>query len=310
MSDFQLTTPVVFIIFNRPDTTERVFAEIARAQPPRLLVIGDGPRPDRSGEAKKVAATRAIIDRVDWPCEVSVNFSDINLGCKNRVSSGIDWVFEQVEEAIFLEDDCLPDPSFFQFCQEMLSRYRNDLRIGMISGDNFQFGRKYGEDSYFFSKYVHIWGWASWRDRWQGSYDVNMCYWPTVRDSQHLRDLLLDDAEIRVWRDVFERVYRGDVDTWDYQWTFANWLEGRLGIVPMVNLVSNIGFGPEATHTFVANRLANMPVETMRFPVAHPNIRARNMTADLNEYKELHQIGWRHMAGKFLGNLIKPRGNK
>lgn len=161
MPEFQLTTPVAFIIFNRPDTTEKVFAEIAKAKPPKLLVIGDGPRVSRQGEAEKVAAARSIIQCVDWDCEVQTNFSDVNLGCKRRVSSGIDWVFEQVEEAIILEDDCLPDPTFFRFCEELLARYRHDQRIGMISGDNFQFGSRRNDDSYYFSKYVHIWGWAT-----------------------------------------------------------------------------------------------------------------------------------------------------
>ena len=156
MSEFILTTPVAFIIFNRPDTTALVFAEIAKARPPKLLVVGDGPRAHKAGEAERVAATRAIIDQVDWPCEVLTHFSDTNLGCKKRVSSGIDWVFEQVEEAIILEDDCLPNQSFFQFCQEMLEYYRHDSRIGMISGNNFQVGGKTVPYSYYFSKYTQL----------------------------------------------------------------------------------------------------------------------------------------------------------
>src|SRR6185369_14461868 len=167
MADWALTTPVAFIIFNRPDTTEKVFAEIARARPPKLLVIADGPRAGRAGEADRCAATRAIIDRVDWDCKVLTNYSDVNLGCKNRVASGIDWVFEQVPEAIILEDDCLPDPTFFRFCEELLIRYREDERISQICGANFQFGRKRSNDSYYFSRYNHIWGWASWRRAWQ-----------------------------------------------------------------------------------------------------------------------------------------------
>ena len=156
MTSFTLTTPVAFIIFNRPDTTAKVFNEIAKARPPKLLVVADGPRVNRVGEADRVTATRAIIEKVDWPCEVLCNFSDINLGCKARVASGLDWVFAQVPEAIVLEDDCLPDPSFFRFCQELLDHYRQDKRVGMISGDNFQFVRSYHSDSYYFAKYIHI----------------------------------------------------------------------------------------------------------------------------------------------------------
>ena len=280
MTDFRLSTPVAFIIFNRPDTTEKVFNEIAKARPPKLLVVGDGPRTERSGEEARVAATRAIIDRVDWPCELLTNFSEINLGCKNRVSSGLDWVFEQVPEAIILEDDCLPDPSFFRFCEELLDRYRFDVRVGMISGDNFQFGRRQNKDSYYFSKYMHIWGWATWRDRWVGSYDVNMSDWPNVRDQGRLGDLLGDQKEAAFWSSVFEKVYSGKIDTWDYQWAFTNLIKNRSGILPACNLISNIGFGAEATHTVRKNDLANLRVSPMQFPLTHPIEISKNEIAD------------------------------
>jgi hypothetical protein len=303
--DFQLTTPVAFIIFNRPDTTERVFAEIAKAKPSKLLVVGDGPRSDRHGEAVKVAAARAILQRVDWECEVLTNFSDVNLGCKRRVSSGLDWVFEQVEEAIILEDDCLPDPSFFRFCQELLERYRHDQRIGMISGDNFQSGRRRNDDSYYFSKYVHIWGWATWRDRWAGSYDVTMAKWPRIRDEGWLVDMVGNAHEAAYWKKIFERVHRGEIDTWDYQWGFANWVEGRMSIAPTVNLISNIGFNrADATHTSGDSDAANLGLSPISFPLHHPLGVVRNIQADAHEYdkhfsvpllKRVHNklAGWR-----------------
>lgn len=304
MSDFKLTTPVAFIIFNRPDTTERVFAEIANARPPKLLVVGDGPRSTRPGEADRVAATRAIIDKVDWPCEVLTNYSDVNLGCKRRVSSGIDWVFENVEEAIILEDDCLPDSSFFRFCEEMLERYRHDQRIGMISGDNFQFGRRYGGDSYYFSKYVHIWGWATWRDRWRGSYDVYMARWPLVRDNGRLQDLVLDEDEADYWAAIFERVHQGEIDTWDYQWVFANWVEGRLSVLPSVNLISNIGFGVDATHTTSVSPLSDLPTEAMQFPLLHPGLRARSGSADRFSDRVCFRLPlWKRIYGRLVSKL-------
>ena len=280
MADFILTTPVAFIIFNRPETTARVFVEIARARPPKLLVVGDGPRLSHAGEAERVAETRTIIDQVDWPCEVLTNFSATNLGCRKRVSSGIDWVFEQVEEAIILEDDCLPDPSFFRYCQELLIRYRADQRIGMISGDNFQFGRRYDENSYYLSKYMHIWGWASWRSRWQGSYDESLRQWPRIRDEGRLADLVQEKDEVSYWRRIFERVYKGRIDTWDYQWVLANWLAGRLAILPATNLISNIGFDAAATHTTWNSPLAKLPVVPMTFPMKHPVAMVHNRTAD------------------------------
>lgn len=281
MSNFKLTTPVAFIIFNRPDTTERVFAEIAKAKPAKLLVVADGARQNKTGEVGKVAATREIIERVDWDCEVITNYSDVNLGCRVRVSSGIDWIFEQVEEAIILEDDCLPDPSFFQFCQEMLEHYRKDLRIGAISGTNLQLGHKRGEYSYFFSKYMHIWGWATWRDRWLNSYDVELKKWPEVRDHELLQLKFYNQKERSYWYGIFQSTYRGDIDTWDYQWFFANWLESRISVVPNVNLISNLGFGMDATHTLHSSSLySDMPTSPIKFPLHNPDYFLTNYEAD------------------------------
>ncbi|OHE59635.1 MAG: hemolytic protein HlpA-like protein [Thiobacillus sp. GWE1_62_9] len=304
MVDWKLQTPVAFIIFNRPDTTERVFAEIAKAQPSKLLVVADGPRGNRPGEADKCAATRAIIEQVDWDCKVLTNFSDINLGCKRRVSSGIDWVFEQVEEAIILEDDCLPDPTFFRYCEELLERYRHDQRVGLISGDNFQFGRRRNDDSYYFSKYVHIWGWASWRDRWADSYDVSMATWPRIRDEGWLPDMLGNTQEERFWNKIFERVYQGEIDTWDYQWVYANWREGRSTILPATNLISNIGFDANATHTTGVSELANLETFPLDFPLKHPVGMIRNTQADAFSEKKCFRVPLaRRLRNKFSGFL-------
>lgn len=305
MPNFQLTTPIAFIIFNRADTTKRVFAEIAKARPPMLLVVGDGPRANRSGEAEKVAATRAIIERVDWDCEVLTNFSEVNLGCKQRVSSGIDWVFEQVETAIFLEDDCLPDPTFFRFCQEMLERYRHDQRIGMISGDNFQFGRRRNDDSYYFSKHVHVWGWATWRDRWAGSYDVAMARWPRIRDEGWLGDMVGNRREAAYWQNIFERVHRGEINSWAYQWVFANWVEGRMSVLPAVNLISNVGFDENATHTHGASIYANMKVEPMDFPLRHPEIVLPHREADSYTSQGMFNSSLSHRVLQKLRTFIR-----
>jgi hypothetical protein len=265
-----MKTPVAFIIFNRPDTTAQVFEVIRQVKPPLLLVIADGARDSKLGEAEKCSATRAIIDRVDWDCEVRTNYSDVNLGCKRRVSSGIDWVFEQVEEAIILEDDCLPHPSFFNYCEELLCHYRYDNRVMSISGDNFQFGKQRTNHSYYFSKYNHIWGWATWRRAWQ-YFDVNMKLWNTVRDGSWLNDIWQDTLLVKTWHDNFQQVYDGEIDTWDYQWAFACWIQSGLTVLPNINLISNIGFGADATHTKEEiNELANLPVEPMSFPLIHP----------------------------------------
>jgi hypothetical protein len=280
MTDFQLTTPVAFLIFNRPDTTARVFEAIRQAKPPQLLVVADGPRPDRADDIEKCKAARAIIEGVDWDCEVLTNYSDLNLGCKNRVSSGLDWVFDTVEQAIILEDDCLPHPSFFRFCQDLLDYYRNDQRIMAISGDNFQFGRKRTGYSYYFSCYNHIWGWASWRRAWQ-YYDVKMKLWQEIRDGNWLESILGKTQAVKYWRKIFQTYYDGKIDTWDYPWTFACWIQNGLTILPNVNLVSNIGFGEDATHTSSSkSRLANLGVQEMNFPLKCPPFLIRNEGAD------------------------------
>jgi len=279
MSEFKLNTPVALLIFNRPDTTERVFNAIANARPPKLLVVADGPRPQREGEAELCAQTRAIINRVDWDCEVITEFADSNMGCKRRVASGIDWVFEQVEEAIILEDDCLPDPSFFRYCEEMLTRYRDNERVGMVSGGNLQFGRQRGSGSYYFSKYTHIWGWASWRRAWK-HYDRDLTLWPAFRDQGLLTQLFETSGEQEYWRNSFQWVHEGSLDTWDVSWTFTALTHGLLQVVPNVNLISNIGFGANATHTHVVGVHANMPTQPIEFPLVHPMFVLADLEAD------------------------------
>ena len=280
-----MRTPVVFLIFNRPDTTARVFETIRDARPPKLLVVADGSRPDRPGEADKCLATRKIIDRIDWPCEVLTNYADVNLGCKKRVSSGLDWVFKTVPEAIILEDDCVPDPTFFRFCEELLERYRDDERVMMISGDNVQFGRSRTSYSYYFSRYAHIWGWASWRRAWN-QYDVTMRLWPEIRDGKWLQDILHDAAIEQYWDRIFEKVYKGEIDTWDYQWIFTCMTNSGLIAMPNVNLISNIGYGAGATHTTSQSIYAGMRTQPLSMPLSHPPFVIRDALADALMEKE------------------------
>jgi hypothetical protein len=280
MSNFQLKTPVAFFIFSRPDNTKKVFETIRQAKPPKLFVIADGARADRSGEAEKCAATRSIIDGVDWDCEVLKNYSDVNMGMKLRQASGFNWVFDTVEEAIFLEDDTLPHPSFFRYCEELLEYYRDDPRIMTISGDNFQFGRKRTEYSYYFSHYPNTWGWASWRRAWK-YYDIEMKLWPKIKEMNFLRDILVDPEAVKVWNWVFDSTYNGEISTWDFQWTLTSWLQHGLSVTPNVNLVSNLGFGPEATLTKSSDsKLSNIPTEAMEFPIKHPSFMTRDAQAD------------------------------
>ena len=286
MSDFQLTTPVVFIIFNRPDTTKRVFEEIRRAKPPKLLVVADGPRPDRPDDTRKCAAARTVIDQVDWDCQVHKNCSDVNLGCGKRVSSGLDWVFEQVEEAIILEDDCLPHPTFFRFCQELLERFREDDRIFMISGRNTLGEWRSDEYSYFFTS-GSMWGWATWRRAWQ-YYDFGLELYSAEWAQRKMREYFKgDSSKIESIQKGCEGVLAGRIDSWDYQWAFIRAVYHGMGVIPTVNLISNIGFGEGATHTSNPNSIyANVKVGVMEFPLRHNN----NIYLDFGCYKEVEKL--------------------
>jgi hypothetical protein len=255
-------------------------------RPETLLVVADGPRHEHPGDADLCVATRAIIDRVDWNCTVLTNYASNNLGCKNRVSTGLSWVFDTVDEAIILEDDCVPDQSFFRFCEELLGKYRHDQRIAQVSGANFQFGRARSQYSYYFSRYNHVWGWASWRRAWK-RYDVSMKLWPEIREGGWLCDWLGDMRAVRYWTRIFDKVHQGQIDTWDYQWTFACWTSGCLSILPAVNLVSNVGFNNEATHTRWQNEFANMLREVVRLPLRHPPHMIRDSIADSRTEKNM-----------------------
>ena len=280
MFDYKLNTPVAFFIFRRPETTARVFETIRQVQPPKLLVVADGANPDRPGEAELCDQTKDIINQVDWDCEVLTNYAPQNLGCRARVSSGLDWVFAEVEEAIILEDDCLPDLSFYPFAEELLNRYRHDTRIFSITGQNVQLGQQQGDYSYYFSRYTHCWTWASWRRAWQ-HYDLSMKLWPEVCDRHLLADILGDRQTLKVWQQTFQMCYEEKLNTWDFQWTFANFLQNGLNIVSQKNLVTNIGFGAGGTNTFDADSsYSNMTTSAVDFPLKHPPFVIRDVRAD------------------------------
>ncbi|MCE1225460.1 MAG: glycosyltransferase family 2 protein [Geobacteraceae bacterium] len=248
------SVPIAFLVFNRPETTTRVFDAIRAARPSRLLVVADGPRSDRAGEDQLCAAVRRITEQVDWPCTVERNYAEQNMGCGERVSSGVDWVFSLVEEAIILEDDCLPHPDFFRFCTMMLERYREDQRVMMVGGTNYLLDRLALPDSYLFSRYFAIWGWATWRRAWQ-RYDRTMADWPRLRGEKQLSSLYSQQFMVRHLTRLFDTVFSGRLDTWDVQWFYSCLFNNGLSIVPGMNLISNIGVsgthtGADTTHQF------------------------------------------------------------
>lgn len=275
-----LTTPVLFMIFNRPDTTQQVFNTIKQAKPKQLFVAADGPREGKEGEKEKCEQTRKVIEQVDWDCEVKTLFGDKNLGCKIGVSSAIDWFFENVEEGIILEDDCLPSQSFFWFCQELLKYYRSDTRIMHISGDNFQFGRIRGEGSYYFSKYAHVWGWATWKRAWR-HFDVSMKSFKKFKTENQIENIFKINQQKRYWMKIFQLVYDGEIDTWAYIWVFFCFINNGLCVMPNVNMVSNIGFNREALHTKDENSIFSKIGTNEISKIIHPVFVLADQEADL-----------------------------
>jgi hypothetical protein len=263
-----LQTPVAFFIYNRPLHTARVFARIAEARPEKMFIIADGPMDDfdRAG----CDDARAAVSDVTWNCDVFRQYSDSHLGCRHRTSGGLDWVFAHAERAIILEDDCLPDATFFPYCDELLERYEDEERVMTVSGDNFQFGVSRTRHSYYFSAIHHLWGWATWRRAW-AHHDAAMTKWPGVANTEFPGDLIPPYAAAYHKRMMAE-TYAGRLDRWNYQWILACWLQRAMCALPAVNLVSNIGFGPQATNCKRADARSALSTRSLAFPLQHPPI--------------------------------------
>lgn len=281
MSSFD--TPVLLVIHRRPEPTSRVFDAIARARPRRLFIAADGPA--TAGDREACELTRRVVQRVDWACEVGHDFSEQNLGLDRRMISAIDWVLASSESAIVLEDDCLPDARFFMFCSSMLERYQQDARVMHVSGECYRATRE-GDCSYFFSKYPLAWGWATWRRAWS-RFDPLMSTWPRFRLQPEARALFDSEHERRYWHSTFDRVHEDAParrhSSWDYAWYYACMTNG-LSIHPAVNLVSNIGYGPLASHTHGTSDLSNRRVQILEKDLRHPDWVVRDRQADMDTF--------------------------
>jgi len=301
----KVNVPVALIIFNRPEMTEKVFEVIRRVRPGQLFIIADGPRDDTPSDVALCRAARAVFDKVDWPCEQHRNFSDDNMGCGKRPVSGISWVFEHVDKAIILEDDCLPHPTFFQFCEELLYRYQDDQRIMHIAGYNRGISRNKGNYSYFFSKLPLCWGWATWRRAWC-HFDFDINHFEDIR-AQGLFDGLLGERHSeRFWEKRFESLKQSArVDIWDFQWDFACWIQSGLAIVPNVNLVRNIGLGQDATHTKELDlRVIELHEKAIVFPLNHPPYMIRDTKLDRSIFRDIEN-GFFHRNLSLLIRILK-----
>jgi len=298
-----LETPILLLVFNREDTTQQVFEAICRQKPKYLFIAADGARKNKPGEAEICKRVRSIVTKVDWDCEVKTLFRDENLGCKIAVSEAISWFFNQVEYGIILEDDCLPDPSFFPYCEELLLRYKDDDRIGHISGNCFFPEAVDKNYSYDFCSFSHIWGWASWRRVWK-NYDVNFSYWDEAQKDKYKRKSLFKNYWEKVYFSSFiSDTLKGDrgINTWDVQYSYMLRVQNQLSIYPAVNLVTNIGlFSENATHT-VSKKATKLYVisEPILFPLKHPKYFLPNRQIDDWTFKNKY-FSWKRLVRYFL----------
>jgi hypothetical protein len=293
---FDLQTPVALFAYNRPDYTRRVLDRICEADPPCLLFVADGPKPEDETDRQYTQAVRDLVLENTFPFDVRYEFADENLGLRHRFSTGLNWVFDQVTEAIILEDDILPELDFFRYCQLLLNRFRDDDRVMEITGRNQLERWQRNDYDYHFSYYGGIWGWATWRDAWD-KFDPNMELWadPTVRD--RIRDLVSEPEQFRYLKRVYDSTAAGETESWAYAWGFARHLNSGLSIVPSRNLVRNIGFGEKSTNRQnVGSGFAGKETFNLEFPLDHPPYVAVDREYD-DRFHRLRPARWKVMPG-------------
>lgn len=294
MERFVESSPTIALfVFNRPETTRKVIESLREVRPESLLVVSDGPRHHNKMDVEQCDATRRVIEEIDWKCEVHKNYAEENLGLGRRVATGLDWVFSLVDRAIILEDDCIVHPTFFRFCDELLDRYADDERVMHIAASNFQRGRRRTPESYYFSKYPHCWGWASWRRAWK-HFDFEMADWPQRR-GDWLASVLPRRSERRFWENVLDDCYQMRTNTWAARWVYACWKHNGLTAIPERNQVQNVGFGASATHTRGDSWQSRMPSLPVEFPLRHPEFITRHEPADEFTHEVIFRQSWSEM---------------
>ena len=277
--------PILLIAWRRPSSTQRVLRAICAAAPERLYVACDGPSSGNDNEREKVERTRSLIQEgIDWPCKPKFLFSDVNQGCRLGVAKAITWFFEHEEEGIILEDDCVPHPDFFSYCDELLERYRHDTRIWWISGTNARLGTPPSNSSYFISRYGHCWGWATWRSRW-AHYDRDLVSLSSFLKTHGFDSLFPDRRQAFFWKKQLIRLRDHYYpDTWDYQWSYTCLINSGLSVVPSTNLVSNIGFDQDATHTKNSYGALCTQATQSIMPLRHPEFLLPDPFVDLETF--------------------------
>lgn len=286
----QFNKPILLLAFKRPETTRLVFNEIKKIKPKQFFIGVDGPRENNNDDLEKCKKVKEIFKEIDWDCEVKTLFREKNLGSMMAESSAINWFFDHVEEGIILEDDCLPNQSFFKFCKEMLDKYKNDTRIMHISGNNFLFNKKIIEHSYYFSKLTFSWGWATWKRAWK-YYDVDLKTLNDFIKQDQISNIFPDHKIQEYWLKIFKNVRDKKIDAWDYQWLYTNFTQNGLSIIPKVNLVSNIGFNEDGTYCKdKKDTLSNM--ETFDIEnIEHPKFVIENKNLDKITFENIFYPG-------------------
>jgi len=285
--------PVLLVVFNRPELTRQVIDALRQVKPTQLFVAGDGPRPDHPDDIEKCRLTKQIATEIDWQCELKTRFLSENVGCGLGVSSGISWFFDHVEYGVILEDDCVPHPHFFPFCSELLQRYADDKRIMGVNGLAPFPDRNHPYD-YHFSRRSWCWGWGTWRRAWKYfSYDIDEAI--IVESLEMIRAYWSFYNARRPWRNKFQSVVNGKLKTWANRFEIANFSQNGLIIAPEKNLIKNIGFGEDATHTLHPNPVfVNLVTHPLEFPLRHPPF----VYADGRPGRSLAKILHRHLSFK------------
>lgn len=301
----RLNTPVLFLVYNRPAKTAIVFDRIKQQKPVKLYIAADGPRQGDAGDIENCLLTRALVrEGIDWDCEVKTLFRDKNAGCGRAVSQAINWFFKYEEYGIILEDDTVPEPSFFTFCTEMLIKYQLNHKIMHISGCYFfKDLLPKNSKSYYFTKHIHVWGWATWKRAWE-NYEYDMPDWPQKKEGLKKYFKIYS----KFWEQIFEMVYAKQIDTWDYQWMFCIFKSNGLAINPTTNLIMNIGFGSEATHTAdessVFSKIETEPI----LEINHPNeikIDAKKDALYYKNYLYVHPKTAETQFKAYLGKILR-----
>lgn len=284
-------TSILLLIYNRPDTTLRVFESIRKQKPKKLFISADGPRVDRKSDRELCETARSISKLVDWDCDIYTNYSEKNLGCRKAVSSGITWFFDHVDQGIILEDDCLPNDSFFGFMELMLEKYRDDKRIMMVSGCNQMTKWNTNDCSYFFSQTGSVWGWASWKRAW-AMYDNKVSELTDLIEKNLFKDFFLyNPREAKIKQKLFWKTFHNEIESWGYVWDFCRMKNNALSIVPSLNLIENLGYSEGATHSTDSSILPQSFFDSFHIDLSniqHPGVMYQDYKYDKLIFNELH----------------------